>query len=105
MPQGSVVLVTGANGTCIPPFTATSTSDRFALGFIASHVVEALLAAGYKVRGTTRTTSKLATLQARWHKKFGPDSFETVAVEDITKEGAFDMALQGRSQSHTMLLS
>ncbi|KAF7966338.1 hypothetical protein HWV62_20284 [Athelia sp. TMB] len=79
MPQGSVVLVTGANG------------------FIASHVVEALLAAGYKVRGTTRTTSKLATLQARWHKKFGLDSFETVAVEDITKEGAFDMALQGVS--------
>ncbi|KZT51578.1 NAD(P)-binding protein [Calocera cornea HHB12733] len=69
------VLVTGANG------------------FLALHIVTQLLAQDYSVRGTVRTASKGEWLKNHF-SKFA-DRFEYIVVSDITKEGAFDEAIQG----------
>ncbi|KAJ7186147.1 D-lactaldehyde dehydrogenase [Mycena filopes] len=69
------VLVTGANG------------------FIAAWVVRSLLEEGFAVRGTARSADKCAHLREIF-ASFG-DRFELVVVPDITKEGAFDEAVQG----------
>jgi nucleoside-diphosphate-sugar epimerase len=69
------VLVTGANG------------------YLATWVVKKYLEAGYSVRGTVRSLSKAAFLNDKF-AEFG-DRFELVVVEDITKEGAFDEAVEG----------
>ncbi|GAA6004943.1 hypothetical protein JCM11491_002285 [Sporobolomyces phaffii] len=76
LPEGSLVLVTGANG------------------YVASHVVEQLLLAGYRVRGTTRSLAKIEHLKERWDEKY-PDQFEVAQVEDIVAKGAFDEAIKG----------
>ncbi|GAA5967391.1 hypothetical protein JCM3765_000511 [Sporobolomyces pararoseus] len=76
LPQGSLVLVTGANG------------------FVGSHVVEQFLAHGYRVRGTTRTVSKLDSLKQRWEEKY-PGKFEVAQVSDILAKGAFDEVTKG----------
>ncbi|KAI0259006.1 D-lactaldehyde dehydrogenase [Gloeopeniophorella convolvens] len=68
------VLVTGANG------------------YIAAWVVQALLEAGYAVRGTVRSAGKGEHLKALFA---GKGDFEVVVVEDITKDGAFDEAVKG----------
>ncbi|KAJ3712943.1 D-lactaldehyde dehydrogenase [Lentinula raphanica] len=75
VPPGSKVLVTGANG------------------YIAAWVVRTLLEKGYAVRGTVRSEAKGEPLK----KIFGDykEKFETVVVEDITKDGAFDEAVKG----------
>ncbi|GAA5907433.1 uncharacterized protein JCM6883_001207 [Sporobolomyces salmoneus] len=78
LPKGSTILVTGANG------------------FIASHLVEQLLPFGYKVRGTTRSASKLSNLKKKWDAKY-PGQFEIAEVPDITVDGAFDDAVKGVS--------
>jgi nucleoside-diphosphate-sugar epimerase len=77
IPKDSLVLVTGVNG------------------YIASHVADQLMEAGYRVRGTTRSLSKVANLGAFWEKKFGKDRFEFITVEDMSHDGAFDEAVKG----------
>jgi nucleoside-diphosphate-sugar epimerase len=69
------VLVTGANG------------------YLATWVVKKYLEAGYSVRGTVRSLSRSAFLVDKF-ANYG-DRFELVAVEDITKDGAFDEAVKG----------
>ncbi|PCH42483.1 NAD(P)-binding protein [Wolfiporia cocos MD-104 SS10] len=69
------VLVTGANG------------------FIAMWVVRTLLEQGYTVRGTVRSESKGAHLRQVFATY--SDKLEILIVEDITKEGAFNEAVQG----------
>ncbi|EIN05349.1 NAD(P)-binding protein [Punctularia strigosozonata HHB-11173 SS5] len=73
---GSKVLVTGANG------------------YVAVWIVQNLLDHGYSVRGTVRSEAKAAHLKALFADKYG-GKVEFVVVEDITKEGAFDNAVQG----------
>jgi len=75
IPTGSKVLVTGANG------------------YLATWIVRTLLEKGYSVRGTVRSEVK-ATHLKQIFAKYG-DKFETVVVDDITKEGAFDEAVKG----------
>lgn len=77
IPLNSVVLVTGVNG------------------FIASHIADQLLLAGYRVRGTARTTSKAEGLKAYWEKKCGHGKVEIVTVPEIGTKGAFDEAVKG----------
>jgi nucleoside-diphosphate-sugar epimerase len=76
---GSLVLVTGANG------------------FIASHVVDQLLTAGYRVRGTVRSLTRSAWLEAFFTKKYGSGKFELVEVPDMASPNAFDEAVNGVS--------
>ena len=84
IPQGSLVLVTGANG------------------YIGSHVVDQFLAAGYKVRGTVRSESKGAWVKELFGEKYGPTKFELAIVPDIEKKGAFDDAMRGKLLSLLM---
>lgn len=78
IPKDSIVLVTGVNG------------------YVASHVADQLMEAGYRVRGTTRNISKVQALSALWVKKFGEGRFEAVTVADMSNDGAFDEAIKGK---------
>lgn len=73
---GSTILVTGVSG------------------FVGSHVTDQLLAAGYRVRGTTRDGVNNSWIPAMF-AKYGDGMFELVAVADGTDAGAFDDALRG----------
>ena len=77
IPKGSTVLVTGVNG------------------FIASHVGDQLLAAGYKVRGTVRDKTKADLIRDIYEKRHGLENFEAVIVPDLSADGAFDDAVKG----------
>ena len=77
IPPGFTVLVTGANG------------------FIGSHVADQLIQAGYRVRGTSRDTTKTAWMTDMFDKKYGKGRFEAVVVKDMAESGAFDEACQG----------
>lgn len=62
-----------------------------ASGYIALHVVNELLSAGYKVIGSTRSDKKAAEVE----KKFGNNpNLKTVIVPDIAEPGAFDHAFE-----------
>ncbi|KAK0886970.1 hypothetical protein LTR02_017661 [Friedmanniomyces endolithicus] len=77
--KGSTVLVTGVNG------------------FIASHVADQLLQAGYQVRGTVRSQDKANWLYALFDSIYAKGKFEAVTVPDMVADGAFDDAVQGVS--------
>ena len=77
--KGDVVLVTGVSG------------------YIGSHVAEELIAAGYKVRGTSRTSAKAQWLVDYLSKKFGADKIEIAEVPDMIKADAYDTAVMGVS--------
>lgn len=77
IPPNSLVLVTGVNG------------------YIASHVADQLLEAGYRVRGTTRSLSKIESLAKFWEGKFGKGKVGFVEVKDMSHDGAFDEAIEG----------
>jgi nucleoside-diphosphate-sugar epimerase len=77
--KGDTVLVTGATG------------------YIGSHVVEELLAAGYKVRGTSRSADKARFLTNLMERKFGKMKLEIVEVADMISDNAYEEAVQGVS--------
>ncbi|RDL33753.1 NAD(P)-binding Rossmann-fold containing protein [Venustampulla echinocandica] len=77
LPQGSVVLVTGATS------------------YLGSNIVDQLLKAGYNVRGTVRSMTKLRNLKNSWDEEHGMGKFEPIIVLDMAKEGAFDEAVKG----------
>lgn len=77
IPKGSTVLVTGANG------------------YIGSHVVDQLLLAGYKVRGTVRDATKAKWVQDLFEKRYGTGKFESFVVPDMNVDGAYDEAAKG----------
>lgn len=77
--KGDIVLVTGATG------------------YIGSHVVEELLSAGYKVRGTSRTKDKAAYLTNLMDKKFGKGKVEITEVSDMVTDDAYTDAVSGVS--------
>ncbi|KAI0040437.1 D-lactaldehyde dehydrogenase [Auriscalpium vulgare] len=64
-----------------------------ATGFLAVWVVRRLLEAGYSVRGAVRSESKGAHLK-KIFAEYG-DKLELAIVEDMSKDGAFDEAVQG----------
>lgn len=73
IPQGSQILVTGANG------------------YIGSNIVDLLLDLGFRVRGTVR--AEKPWLNELFEKKYGKDKFETVVASELEKEGVFDELL------------
>lgn len=78
IPVGSWVLVTGVNG------------------LVASNIADLLLKSGYKVRGSVRDPAKTIWMKEHFDSRYGEGNFEIVAVDNLTKEGAFDKAMQGR---------
>ena len=79
LPFGSIVVISGVSG------------------FIGSHVADQVLAAGYKVRGTTRSVEKNAWVIDHFRAKYGAENFELVEVPDMEAEGAFNEAVSGKS--------
>ncbi|KAL2145828.1 hypothetical protein VTI28DRAFT_6125 [Corynascus sepedonium] len=79
IPPDALILVTGANG------------------LIASHVVNQLLAFGYRVRGTVRSATRCAYLTTLFDTRHGPGRFELIEVPDVTRPGAWDAAVCGVS--------
>ena len=77
IPKDSIVLVTGITG------------------YIASHVADQLLIAGYRVRGTVRDSNKAKWVEEYFIPKYGLGRFETVVVPDMSVEGAYDSAIKG----------
>lgn len=75
LPEESLILVTGANG------------------YIGSHIVDALLALKFRVRGTVRESKPW--LNAFFDAKYGPGVFETVEVPSIQNPGDLDAAMEG----------
>ncbi|KAK4213398.1 hypothetical protein QBC37DRAFT_423043 [Rhypophila decipiens] len=74
------VLVTGANG------------------YIAGHVIEQLLRAGYAVRGTIRSDPRVASAAKRLREALGDQlasRLEIIQVSDITASNAFHDAAKG----------
>ena len=78
---GSIILVTGVNG------------------YIASHVADQLIQAGYIVRGTTRDIAKTAWVKKMFEDRYGPGKFGAVVVNDMAEPGAFDEACKGELTS------
>lgn len=78
VPYGSLVIVSGVTG------------------FIGSHVADQALAAGYRVRGTTRSRSKGNWVEDHFQGKYGLDMFELVEVPDMEAKGAFDYVVEGK---------
>ncbi|KAF2111063.1 hypothetical protein BDV96DRAFT_500170 [Lophiotrema nucula] len=76
LPDGSLVLVTGANG------------------YTAAHVCNQLLLAGYRVRGTVRSLERTQWLADILNHRYGPGRFELSNVEMLSEEGAFDEAMK-----------
>ena len=79
VPYGSTVVISGSTG------------------FIGSHVTDQALAAGYKVRGTTRDVGKASWAKEYFEKKHGQGCFELVEVKDMQSPGAFDGVCTGQS--------
>ena len=74
IPTGSLVVVTCANG------------------YIASHVVDQLLQAGYRVRGTVRNAKKGGWIVDFFEKKYGPGIIKLIEMPEMTEPGAFNEA-------------
>lgn len=65
-------------------------------GYIAAQIARAFLEAGFKVRGTTRSTANTNSLTDGPLKSYVESGkFEVVEVPDITVQGAFDEAVKG----------
>lgn len=76
LPEGSLILITGANG------------------YVASHIADQTLKAGYRVRGTVRDPAKAAWMISLFDDKYGKGRFELVTVPDMNAERAFDAVMQ-----------
>ncbi|GME78407.1 unnamed protein product [Ambrosiozyma monospora] len=82
---GEAVLVTGANG------------------FIAGHIVDGLLAKGYEVIGTVRSTAKSDPFEKLFKEKYPNAKLTYEIVTDITKTGAFDEVLKKHPEIKVVL--
>lgn len=64
-----------------------------ASGFVAAHVLNSFLKAGYKVRGTVRSDQS-ANAVRKSHAKYA-DQLSFAIVKDVAAPGAFDEAVKG----------
>lgn len=81
LPEGSWILVTGANG------------------LVGSHVVDQFLKHGYNVRGTVRDSKKHAWLARYFEEHYGSGRFELAVVQDLTDLDTIKVALQGKHEN------
>lgn len=78
LPQGSLILVTGANG------------------YVGSHVIDQFLKHKYRVRGLVRDIKKSAWVATYFHEHYGADEFELVEAKDLTDVDVMKKALEGK---------
>jgi NADP-dependent 3-hydroxy acid dehydrogenase YdfG len=71
LPQGSIVLVTGANS------------------LVGANVVNMFLQYGFKIRETVRSTQKHAWLGHFFEDKYVKRTFELAEVKDLPEGGCF----------------
>ena len=64
-----------------------------ASGFVAAHVLNAFLSAGYNVRGTVRSDASAQKVRES-HKQY-TDQLSFAIVKDVAAPGAFDEAVKG----------
>ncbi|KAK4632291.1 NAD-dependent epimerase/dehydratase terH [Fulvia fulva] len=76
VPLGSLVCVTGSNG------------------MVGSHIVDQVLAFGYRVRGIVRNLQKSDWMLEHFNTKYGANALKVVQVPDLAIEGSLDSALQ-----------
>lgn len=74
-----------------------------ATGFIGSHVVDQVLAAGYRVHGTTRDVSKNSWLFEHFERKYGVGKFELYEVPDMNVDEAFQNVVKGSKCPYPMM--
>ncbi len=77
-----------------PPFSDLSQASVVvtgASGFIAGHVIEQLLAKGYRVKGSVRSLADEGKVKHLREKFHGLELFEA----DLLSEGSFDAAVAG----------
>ncbi|RAH84652.1 NAD(P)-binding protein [Aspergillus japonicus CBS 114.51] len=67
-----------------------------ASGFVASHVIQRFLDAGYDIRGTVRSASSAETVKSRYPPEY-VDRLSFAIVPDMAAPGAFDKAVQNVS--------
>ncbi|KAK3675607.1 hypothetical protein LTR78_004691 [Recurvomyces mirabilis] len=77
LPNGSLVLVTGANG------------------WHGMHICDQLLQHGYRVRGTVRDERNAMSLAKYFESKYGAAQFQPAIVPDMVVQGAYSAAVQG----------
>jgi uncharacterized protein YbjT (DUF2867 family) len=77
LPQGSRILVTGANG------------------YVGSNIIHTLLELGFKVRGTVR--SEKPWLDKMFQEKFGQDSYESVILANFENVDTLTEVMDGVS--------
>lgn len=78
LPEGSLILVTGATS------------------FLATHVTQQLLRRGYRVRGTVRDRARAGWLVEELFKsEASRGAFELAVVEDMAVDNAFDEVARG----------
>lgn len=75
--KGDIVLITGVNG------------------YIAAHIADQTLAAGYRVRGTVRSIERAKWAQEFFDKKYGEGKFELVEVGSFDAETSFTSVIKG----------
>jgi nucleoside-diphosphate-sugar epimerase len=80
---GTTIFVTGANG------------------LIGSHVIEQLLKMGYNVRGAVRSVGKCQWLADYFRNTNESVKLELVEVPDMTVDGCYDEAVQGKSSARS----
>jgi uncharacterized protein YbjT (DUF2867 family) len=70
--------------------------------FLAAHIINALIRAGYHVTGTVRRAAsgdEILSLHPEWQ-----DHLDIVVVEDITDEASWDSVFRGVSFDHVSCL-
>lgn len=77
IPQGSIVLVTGANS------------------WQGIHICDQLLEHGYRVRGAVRDEHKADWTSTLFEGKYGSRRYDTTIVPDMTVRGGYDAAVTG----------
>ena len=66
-------------------------------GFIATHIVDQLILAGFHVRGSVRDSTKAENISKVFHERYDSSRFETVVIPELSVSGSCEQAMKGCS--------